>query len=112
MGILALYLDPWNLPHPTVPDWYFWPSQLKCYVLVLNVPIAKPAPLALISLLAFPNEWNGMGLANRFAVKKYARLCQIHCVNLNSLYDLILPFVKKKKKNTPVSICFCFYFVV
>lgn len=53
-----------------------------------------------------------MGLANRFAVKKYARLCQIHCVNLNSLYDLILPFVKKKKKNTPVSICFCFYFVV
>lgn len=44
-----------------------------------------------------------MGLTN-VCCEDSARLCQIHCVNVNSLYDLLLPFVKKTKTNhTPVS---------
>lgn len=51
-----------------------------------------------------------MGLTNRFAVKN--RFCQIHCVNVNSLYDLLLPFVKKKlNKNPHTCIHVRFYFV-
>lgn len=57
---------------------------------VLNVPVANH------NSLIYRRRKKGTGLANEFAVdkrKKNERLCQIHRVNLNSLYDLILPFV-------------------
>lgn len=56
-----------------------------------------------------------MGLTNTFAVKNLLTFCQIHCVNVNSLYDLLLPFCKKKtdKKKKPTHLypyVFCFLF--
>lgn len=39
-------------------------------------------------------------------------LCQTHCVNLNSLYDFILPFVKKKTELHLYPYVFVFIFFV
>ena len=74
-------------------------------------PECKPAPLTPHYLTCFSEgvKWKGSG--KQVCCEKLARLCQKHCVNLNSLYDFHFTFFVKKKYTCIHMFLFLFFVI-